>query len=89
LVEKLPVIEKPILRITYEILQKWFSLKSKSVNDKKLGNFKNIGLWLGKLTIGKGVPIPIYKLNLKRILIDSYNNISRVSMNVPVIIKML
>jgi hypothetical protein len=44
-------------------------LKGKSINDKKLANFKNIGSWLGKLTIGKGMPIPIYKLNLKRILI--------------------
>lgn len=89
MVEKLPIIEKPILKITYEILQKWFALKAKSVNDKKLANFKNIGSWLGKLTIGKGMPIPIYKLNLKRILIDSYSNITRVSMNVPVVIKML
>lgn len=63
------MIEKPILNITFKILQQWFALKGKSVNDKKLTNFKNIGSWLGKLTIGKGMPIPIYKLNIKRILI--------------------
>lgn len=64
-------------------------MKGKSVNDKRLANFKNVGSWLGKLTIGKGMPIPIHKLNLKRILIESYNNMSRVSMNIPIIIKML
>jgi hypothetical protein len=35
------------------------------INDKKFTNFKNIGAWLGRMTIGKGYPIPIYKLNLK------------------------
>lgn len=69
LVEKLPIIEKPVLKITYKILQEWFALKNKSVNDKKLSNFKNIGAWLGKLTVGKGCPIPMHKLNIRKILI--------------------
>jgi hypothetical protein len=58
-----------VLNITYKILQEWFSLKNKSVNDKKLVNFKNIGYWLGKLTIAKGMPVPVHKLNLRKILI--------------------
>lgn len=69
LVEKLPTIYKPILNITYKILTEWFNLKGKSVNDKKLSNFKNIGSWLSKLTIAKGIPVPIHKLNLRKILI--------------------
>lgn len=65
----MPIIEKPILKITYRILQEWFNLTGKSVNDKKIVNFKNIGSWLSKLTIAKGMPIPIHKLNIKKILI--------------------
>lgn len=89
LIEKLPIIEKPILRITYKIMQEWFALKTKSVNDRKIANFKNIGSWLSKLTIGKGMPIPMHKLNLKKILIDSYANMVRLSLNVTVVIKIL
>lgn len=85
----MPLIEKPVLKITYKILKAWFGLKGKSINDKKLLNFKNIGAWLGKLTIGKGMPIPIHKLNLRKILIESYTNMNRLNMNVPVIIKIL
>lgn len=70
-------------------MQEWFALKTKSVNDRKIANFKNIGSWLSKLTIGKGMPIPMHKLNLKKILIDSYANMVRLSLNVTVVIKIL
>ena len=90
LLERLPSVEVPVLKTTYLILQHWFSLTDKSpVNDKKLTNFKNIGSWLGKLTIGKGIPVPFYELNLKNILIFSFANGSRINMNVPVVIKIL
>lgn len=89
LVEKLPIIYSPILKITYKILQEWFALKNKSVNDKKLSNFKNIGSWLGKLTIAKGMPVSIHKLNLRRILAESYLNTHRLALNIPVVIKIM
>lgn len=89
LVEKLPKLEKPVLSITYKILREWFGLKNKSINDKKLSNFKNIGSWLGKLTIGKGMPIPIHNLNIRKILIESFANPARLSPNISVIIKIL
>lgn len=41
------------------------------------------------MTIGKGYPIPIYKLNIKKILIKSYIENNRLYYNIPVIIKML
>lgn len=89
LVEKLPTIYKPILNITYKILTEWFNLKGKSVNDKKLSNFKNIGSWLSKLTIAKGIPVPIHKLNLRKILIETYANSHRLNFNIPVVLKIL
>jgi len=59
------------------------------MNDSKLKIFKNIGSWLGKLTIAKGIPIPIYKLNLKNILIQSFSVSNRYCMDIPVILKIL
>ena len=88
--DRLPHVEKPVLRITYKVLQHWFALTGKSpLNDKKLVTFKNIGSWLGKMTIGKGMPVPFHKLNLKNILISSFTNGNRINMNVPVVIKIL
>ncbi len=73
LLDHFPKAEKPIISITYKILINWFSLVGKSANnDKKIGHFKNIGSWLGKMTIGKGLPVPIYKLNIRQILTNSY-----------------
>jgi hypothetical protein len=65
LVEKLPRLEKPVLNITYKILDAWFKLTDKSINDKRITNFKAIGTWLGKLTIARGQPVAINKLNLR------------------------
>jgi hypothetical protein len=45
--------EKYIMKVTYKILQKWFSLSGKSVNDKRAKNIKNIGFWLGKVTLAR------------------------------------
>lgn len=75
--------------ITYKILQSWFNLTGKSVNDKKFSHFKNIGGWLGRMTIGKGIPVPIYKLNLKNILVKSFVNNNRINFNIPVVLKIL
>jgi hypothetical protein len=41
------------MNISYKVLQRWFDLQGKSINDKKLKAFKNIGTWLGRMTIGK------------------------------------
>ncbi len=65
LVEKLPRLEKPVLNTTYKILDAWFRLTDKSINDKRLANFKSIGNWLGKLTIAKGQPVAINRINLR------------------------
>ena len=90
LVDRLPKIEVPVRRLTYQILQSWFSLTEKSVNDKKISYFKNLGFWLGKLTIGKGVPILIDRINIREILVNSYTHYTcRLAMNVSVILKML
>ena len=71
-------------------MNRWFNLQGKSlINDKKINNFKNIGSWLGKLTIARGLPIPIYKLNLKNILVHSYSVSNRYAMDIPVILKIL
>ena len=90
LVERIPRLEKPVLNITYRILQAWFSLSEKSNNDKKLASFKAIGSWLGKLTIAKGMPVPINKINIREILVNSYSySSSRLPLNIPVVIKIL
>lgn len=71
-------------------MQAWFSLTEKSVNDKKLPNFKSLGSWLGKLTFGKGMPILINKINIKEILISSYTDHNcRLALNISVVLKML
>ena len=87
--EKIPGLDKPILKITYKVLNKWFSLQGKSVNDNKMSHFKNIGSWLGKMTISQGMPIPLHRLNLKNILISSFKIRNRIHSDVPVIIKIL
>lgn len=89
MLENLPKAEKPVMKLTYKILQNWFNLSGKSVNDKKFTHFKNIGAWLGRMTIGKGMPVPIYKLNLKQILIKSFKNGNRLNYNIPVVLKIL
>lgn len=90
LLDCIPKAEKPIINMTYKILRNWFNLLGKSTsNDKKFSHFKNLGLWLGRMTIGKGMPVPIYKLNLKEILIQSYLNNNRIVYNVPVVLKIL
>lgn len=78
-----------MMNITYKVLQSWFNLTGKSINDKKFANFKNIAAWLGKMTIGKSIPVPIYKLNIKDILVKSYVNNNRLNFNVPVVLKIL
>lgn len=87
--EKIPGLDKPILKITYKVLNRWFSLQGKSVNDNKMSHFKNIGSWLGKMTISQGMPIPLHRLNLKNILISSFKIRNRIHSDVPVIIKIL
>lgn len=60
------------------------------MNDKKLSHFKSLGFWLGKLTIGKGTPILMDRINIREILVNSYtHNTARLAMNVSVVIKML
>lgn len=46
-------------------MEAWFKLTEKSNNDKKIGGFKTIGSFLGKLTIARGTPVPINKINLR------------------------
>lgn len=71
-------------------MEAWFQLTDKSINDKKLSHFKSLGFWLGKLTIGKGAPILIDRINIREILVSSYTHYGcRLSMNVSVILKML
>lgn len=72
LINLLPNFSKAVVNLSYKVLQKWFNLQGKSINDKKLKSFKNIGLWMGKVTIAKSEPLLINKLNLKEILIKSY-----------------
>lgn len=89
LINEMPTISKSVISLTYKVLQKWFGLQGKSINDKKLKSFKNIGLWLGKLTLGRSEPILITKLNLKDILIKSYSEKTRLTMNLEVVSKIL
>ncbi len=63
--EKLPKVQPSVKKLTYKILQTWFALTEKSVNDKKIAQFKSLGFWLGKLTIGKGTPILIDRINIR------------------------
>jgi hypothetical protein len=80
----------PVRSITYKILKAWFNLTDKSINDKKISNFKSLGFWLGKLTIGKGMPILINKINIREILINSYTqHTCRLALNISVILKMM
>jgi hypothetical protein len=65
LVDRIPRLERPVLAITYQILEAWFKLTDKSVNDKRIANFKAIGSWLGRLTISKGRPVSINKINIR------------------------
>jgi CCR4-NOT transcription complex subunit 1 len=85
---KVPRLERPVTKLTYKILQKWFRLTGKSVNDNKLKQFKNLGYWLGRLTIARNEPVLINRLNLKEILINSYQKV-RLLPNVEVIVKIL
>ena len=89
LLSDMPSMAKPVISLTYKVLQKWFALQGKSVNDKKLKSFKNIGLWLGKITLGRSEPLLITKLDLKEILIKSFSEKTRLQMNLDVIAKIL
>jgi CCR4-NOT transcription complex subunit 1 len=90
LLDNLPKAERPVINMTYKILQNWFNLVGKSAsNDKKFTHFKNLGTWLGRITIGKGLPIPIYKLNIKNIIVKSFINNNRIAQNIPVVLKIL
>ena len=49
-----------------------------------------MAFWLGKLTIGKGTPILINKINIREILVNAYtHHPSRLALNVSVILKLL
>jgi hypothetical protein len=78
------------MNITYKILEAWFKLTDKSINDKRITNFKAIGSWLGKLTIARGQPVAINRLNLREILVNSYTHYNtRLPFNISVIIKII
>jgi hypothetical protein len=65
-------------------------LTEKSINDKKIANFKSLGFWLGKLTLAKGMPVLINKINIREILVNSYSHHScRLAPNISVILKIL
>ena len=70
-------------------MQKWFALTGKSIHDKKINAFKNIGSWLGRMTLGKGIPIPLHKLNLRAILISSFSTSNRLHLNMSIALKIL
>lgn len=82
LLAKVTRLERPVTKLTYKILEKWFKLSGKSVNDNKLKQFKSLGYWLGRLTIARNEPVLINRLNLKEILINSYQKKVRLSLNV-------
>lgn len=78
------------MKVTYEVLEHWFELNGKSPsNDKKFGHFRNIGAWLGRITIGKGVPIPIHKLHIRELLTKSYLSNNRLAFIIPTVLRIL
>ena len=82
-------LERPVTKLTYKLLDRWFHLTAKSVNDNKIKQFKTLGYWLGRLTLARSEPILISRLNLKEILINSYKRKTRLAANVEVIVKIL
>jgi CCR4-NOT transcription complex subunit 1 len=88
-VSKVNRLERPVTKLTYKILDRWFKLTGKSINDTKLKQFKNLGYWLGRLTIARSEPVLINRLNIKDTLINSYKKKTRLGLNVEVIVKIL
>lgn len=89
LISKIPRMERYVIKLSYKILDKWFHLQTKSQNDIKIKQFRNLGYWLGKLTLARNEPVLISRLNLKEILINSYKKKTRLTPNVEVVIKIL
>ena len=89
LIARVTRLERPITKLTYKLLDRWFHLAVKSVNDNKVKQFKNLGYWLGRLTLARNEPILISRLNLKELLINSYKRKIRLAVNVEVVVKIL
>jgi len=80
--EIFPLMMKETYKLLYKILE------SENVEDFNKANLKNIGSWLGQLTLARNKPIVIKDFNLKNILIDAYDN-HKLDYIVPLVCKIL
>jgi CCR4-NOT transcription complex subunit 1 len=77
---------KAVLRESYNIFSKAVTIVTVLGQNEK-NNLKNIGSWIGQLTLGRNKPIVMKYLNIKNLLADSYP--SRLHIVLPPVCKIL
>ena len=88
---QLKLLNKQILKETYSCIQKLLALQT-SNNEKasmQTKSFlKNMGFWLGQITLSRNKPIILKYLNLKQLITEAFNT-PRFSIIIPFICKIL
>lgn len=88
---QLTPLNKLILKETYHCIHKLLSIQvnSSDKSSTQIKNFlKNLGYWLGHLTLARNKPIIQKHLNLKQLLLEGCNN-NRLTIILPFICKVL
>lgn len=78
-----------VIKETFNCMNKVISderIATQNESDKK--TLKNIGRWLGQLTLARNKPIVMKYMNIKSLLIDAYKN-SRFGIIIPLVCKIL
>lgn len=84
---KLSKLKADIIDATYESIKLLLSL-DKLTGSTERQFLKNLGSWLGQMTLGQGKPLLARKLDLKEIILDAYDN-GRLSAVVPFVAKLM
>eukprot|EP01083_Nonionella_stella_P068938 183388_1 len=85
---KLPALTKIVLESTYANIQSLLQCSTILTSSSDRSLLKNLGSWLGKLTIGKTRPLLAKKLDLKKLIISAFRE-GRLIVVVPFAAKIL
>lgn len=71
-VVNVPKLDKQLVETTYEYIKVLLNSEKILTSSSERSLLKNLGSWLGLLTIGKNKPLRANKLNLKELVLQAY-----------------
>ncbi|KAJ3220906.1 hypothetical protein HK099_003913 [Clydaea vesicula] len=83
-----PILDKLLLLETYSSIKVLLNSKKTVISSEERTLLKNLGMWLGILTVARNKPIKQKNLSFKDLLLEGYDN-SRLIVVIPFVCKVL